>query len=682
MTYPTRYDDPIHVEVRFTSDWLSASTSQSHPLRDAVIDRDDDGFPVLAGSVLRGVLSDAALTIADGLHSGASGPWHRWRTDLFGRRAIDPHAAEAVSDRRPVEGRLQSARLSVHPEVRAALVARREAAGGPEIEPAFRDALTLTRQMTRLDDDRMAVKNTLRIQERAPAPMSVFGTWRIRSLDDPPGAVPWQHLFLLAGAARLVAATGVGSSTNRGVGECSVHLWATDADGALVDVGEHFLDEWNETLLTDTDDAHAAAPPARHDPPAVALTSVAEAPLRHAYDVTIRLDAAAVFESHTQGNLIRGHDHIPGAAVLSILGRATSLPLASLLAAQAIVVTDATPVVSGTRTVRLPISLVPVTTLGSSVDVRSRLTREDAAKGRVDGFVTPTTIAGQFRFAEPDVVRLTRAAHDPQSGRTTSRSGGPFTMEAIAAGQIFRAQVWLPPGVALSAQDREALAATSAMGTKRGSDLGAVTVRVEESEPDSGESGIDLAVDRPFVVWLTSDLVGSTETDGRLGNAEMLRRAVEGRFREVTDDPDLTITWDEDAPRLVRPTRRDGWQHRWSLARPTLMGLAAGSVGMFGTSRAISAAQVHRALDRGFGDRCGEGFGRVQVDHPLTTIDAESSRTLRRVQSDRAGSTPDPLPDGLDGGNSTLIECWSERLAGLLDSDQPAQPDRTEEAPS
>jgi CRISPR-associated protein Csx10 len=99
----------------------------------------------------------------------------------------------------------------------------------------------------------------------------------------------------------------------------------------------------------------------------------------------------------------------------------------------------------------------------------------------------------------------------------------------------------------------------------------------------------------------------------------------------------------------IRPVRRDSWHAGWGLPRPTLSGLAAGSVAAFkvaGLGRKKDMDKVELLMRKleatGIGDRRAEGFGQLCFNHFFTTkklfmIPAAASIYNRRPRTIRAG---------------------------------------------
>lgn len=179
--------------INFDSEWLVAGgesllgTADMAPLRDA------EGFPVVPGRTLRGILREAVASIDDFHGDEAS-----WAIRLFGRRLS---AADS-------EGQTYSqgvARIGT-----ASLVA--EVAGRCATLDEKRDLYGSIRR-TALDDDRVAKPHSLREME-----VCIPGLCLMADVEAPTDA----DLHALAFACGLVRTLGHGRS--RGLGRCRLSL--------------------------------------------------------------------------------------------------------------------------------------------------------------------------------------------------------------------------------------------------------------------------------------------------------------------------------------------------------------------------------------------------------------------------------------------------------------------------
>lgn len=135
-------------------------------------------------------------------------------------------------------------------------------------------------------------------------------------------------------------------------------------------------------------------------------------------------------------------------------------------------------------------------------------------------------------------------------------------------------------------------------------------VRVETSdywrESDAGDSPIGVSERETLRLTCASDILlrdenGQSTFDPRAAFAQALKVASEALT------PDQQSTW-------VRTKIVGGFNRKWGMALPQTSAIAAGSVFVYQTSRAISADILEALELHGIGERRNEGFGRVIVN--------------------------------------------------------------------
>ncbi|WFE21040.1 RAMP superfamily CRISPR-associated protein [Solwaraspora sp. WMMD937] len=658
-----RNGQPFTVEVEFLSDWACGTGTSRHGAVDREVQRDADGLPMLRGKALAAVLRDAAETVAVGLDDGAiSGVWQDWVEAIFGsqpgassRQRLDPGGRFRPQQRAtPVPAALQARPLRLPEEVRRAI-----AAFDTRDRDLAREATALLRPGVAIDiDRRTAADDTFRIEERAAVGLTVTAEWQLIF----PGVgseVPWEAELLLRAAARLVDA--IGGKRRRGAGRCRVTIVDDappnhGADGEEVgpEVGRG-ADSQLTALLDRVDEVR---PPADvvstgTDDKATPLGAWATEPPVHLHDLRITTLTPLLVARGVIGNMVLTERFVPGTSLLPMVAQAldqsaNDRSATELITGGQVVVTNATVEVNDKRSLPVPRALhrpkdTDPDTEGTGPDEQHgdqpvqliNLLRPRTDDGRrlqpMTGYYVPDGRGG-IRHAEADLVAQAHAVVDDTSQRPTEDSGGLFVYEAIAAGTVLRCELWLPAGTKL---DTKWLNGKHAIGRSRKDDYGHVTVEViapgrplkAHSSPDRTGDNIDGDVNDDggdanngqLVLWLLSDLLLSGPAGEPVTDPTVVGAVLGKRLGVTLTLPD---PGPDGPPRELVTTRRvESWQRRWSMPRPSLTGLAAGSVIRFEMTGKLDRKRVLRVEATGLGERTAEGYGRIALQPPLLAAD-------------------------------------------------------------
>jgi len=667
---------PFPVEVTFLSDWACGTGTSRHGAVDREVQRDADGLPMLRGKALTAVLRDAAETVAVGLDDGATdGIWYAWVEAVFGsqpgassRQRPDPAGQFRPQPRTsPVPAALQGRPLHLPGPVRAAIAALDERS-----RVLAREAAVLLRPGVQIDVDRhTAADDTLRVEERAAVGLTVTADWQLTfpglAVDVP---VPWEAELLLRAAARLVDA--IGGKRRRGAGRCRVTIAGDDAagddaagksadgDGADGQPAGSPLD----ALLERVDDARSPAevlPSAVVDPAAATLGARTSDPPVHRHDLRITALTPLLVARGVLGNLVLTERFVPGTSLLPMVAKALGGQSTELITGGRVVVTNATVEIAGERSLPLPRALHRpkdtdqhqqlVNLLRPRADDSQRL-RPMVGFCGADG-------AGGIRIAEVDLVTQAHAVVDDGPQRPTEDSGGLFVYEAIAAGTALRCELWLPADADL---DTDWLDGEHAIGRSRKDDYGRVRVDVLAPGTPALVARGTVSDSRQLVVWLLSDLLlrgpaGEPVTDPQ-ALAATLAEALRVDLALPDDSPDRL-------PVGFLTTRRvESWQRRWSMPRPSLTGLAAGSVVRFDMIGVPDEEALRRIEATGIGERTAEGYGRLALQPVLldrTTVavatdPADEARSAgRRTPADPHTRAGQATPAGRAGDTPALV---------------------------
>ncbi|MGP4109722.1 RAMP superfamily CRISPR-associated protein [Streptomyces sp. 4N509B] len=579
----------LGLRLHMVSDWHVGTGGGDHGHVDRLVQRDQDGLPHVPAKTLVGVWRDACELAANALDAGPTGAWHAWVADLFGtqeqlRRSPRPAAPRPA--RLAVDGALR-----VPGRVGAVLRDR----------PLLRQAVTFRKPGVAIDPRTgAAAEDLFRVEEMARAGTELVGTAELRDVDDLDERQRRAAVALLWCGARLVES--IGGRRRRGAGRCRLEL-----------AGGDDLPEPDLAVLETT-----PPNPPPHRGTHVAATAAPEAgPGWEQATLVLRTRTPVLAYAQTQGNLVRGRDHLPGWVLLpNVLGRLRGRAAALAIRGD-LVVTAATP--------GRPVPRVFTTAKDDPAAVRANTLAEappDGTKAARRGYLDDTAADEALRLRLPEmVVRMHNTIEDDVQ-RPTRDIGGVFIYSALAPRQEFRAQVRVRTGV-LPAGWARSLAGTWRVGRSQKDDYGLVEVTVADTGPvpvdaaSGGEPGETVPEGGRLRLWLQSELL---VRDARLRpstNGHDVARALERALASAgADGVRLEPVGNGEA--AVGVGRVDSWHRGWGLPRPTLMGLAAGSCLTFRVARGtVPVAALREVETAGVGERTAEGFGQVLVNDAL-----------------------------------------------------------------
>ncbi len=362
-------------------------------------------------------------------------------------------------------------------------------------------------------------------------------------------------------------------------------------------------------------------------------------------DLRLHLDTPLVVQDRTVGNAVRSLTFVPGSlllpAVLRRLGELPGWDPAGLARAGTLLVTNATVEVDGAAGRPLPRTWFhPKEDTAAAVNRLVDDPREPgaAAKPYKDNYVGAAPTVATVAVRRPERTIHTHNVIDDARQRPTSALVGLYTYQALAAGTVLRAQVRVRVGLLPKSADA-ALAGTWALGRSAKDDYGQVSVTVDgppKQLPAAAEvqSGLD---DKPtIIVWLLSDVLIRDKrlrpsTDPvvfaeQLGAALQVpltlaaNKSDDSGDSDGSDGSDSSDSSDGLLRRVTATRRAESWQRSWCRPRPTLLGLAAGSVLTFTADRHPSAEKLAAVQADGIGERTAEGFGQIAVNDPLLVM--------------------------------------------------------------
>lgn len=646
-------------QVVMTSDWHIGTGAGQPGGADRLVRRDPDGLPFLPAKTVTGVLRDRCELVASGLDADghdtdarATTPsWTDWVDVLFGSQpAADGATGTAVRAPRAAALAIRPAHLSA--PVRGALSPRQ----------ALRDAATMIRPGVKIDPaSGRAAKDHLRFIELARAGMALEGSATIADQgwsDEQRGAA---RSLIAAGAAKV---TAIGGKRRRGAGACRVHFPRLALDDTAL-----------ATLTRE--------PPPLPDPSSLAPFGAGPVPgeagerggpgwRRIFLDLELLTPVCAA--GRTIGNLVPTLTHVPGATLLPAVLAALRHDMAGVDAdarAGRLVVTDATLVIAGRRGRPAPTCLTRPKTAGTEARYVNRQVAPAVTghKGVREGYVGG---ASDTAIASPQRTSATHNVVEDAVQRPTEAVGGLYTVEALAAGQVFQAEL------RLAGQTPEAVEAAAAalagrvlrIGRSNKDDYG--ELRIASAAPAASPLSVPAVTTGERVsFWFTSAVL---VRDVRLRPSDQpadVIRAVEAAFGAVGCDVSLTLVDDPGLLTWVSHTRRhEGWHRPSGLPRASLAGAGAGSTVLAEVTAGELTADAITAVEAaGIGERRAEGFGQVEVNaalllHPEVEIVDHRRRSAREAAPPNVAA-PVPVLDGRDEAQVRIIEeaAWTWAIA-------------------
>ena len=611
------------LRLALTSDWGVATGAGVAGGVDAVVERGEDGRPIIRGTVITGVMREQALNAAHALDGGRrGGPWARLATALFGD--VTRPRLVAFSDA-PVTAE----------------------DGGPR--PATHEAIGVS-----IDKETGTAKdNFLRLFERAGSGSGESAvTLLAEGLDHSP--IAWTQgqrddaRLLLALAARLVTAVGSDRSSGDGDCEAALHDGDTELGGTWCADAVRGLRTAGEVRAPAVPEAPRSAPARLREPAAGAPAMAVSLPL------TIRADAPLVSYDVPYSNEVRSLDFLRGTVLLPwVHSRLRRVLPEDDLVRDAVVtgrlrVDDATPVVDGVRGLPVPLVLSRPKAAGVRQEAGEVWNRLRSAEPQE----THSPLRSGYVFypgaGAPDGDRAISLGAPALVGRQSTAvsaatgaaiAGRLFMVRAIPAGVVLQAEVRVSADLYDAVGDRlpEVLTGPARLGSRRFSGTyGRAACRVGPPRPlpDPADAALGGAADR-LTVWCTSDLLLRSTRLGPVDGIERLLRELGG----ARLDPDHGARPDD--PRYaagLRYRRVDGWSAADQQPRASRIAIRAGSaISIRPASKvpdAMDALRRHLAgLERdGVGLLREQGYGRVVVGHPL--LERETFRARSLQQSD------------------------------------------------
>ncbi|MBL7284707.1 hypothetical protein FPH17_09180 [Corynebacterium godavarianum] len=578
----------IPVTAEALSDWsIRAGHGLSKGIDSAVV-RDAAGLPYIPAKTLIGLLRERAEQLADSFTVGDSAVWHEWVTFLFGSQ---PDRGEG-GRQRPVSAALHATPLRLTDALDGEAIAASLGITHQELQRS----VTVQRKSVKINAHTgTAADGSLRSEERARAGQVLHGTLTVNFVAEVDATMErlWPMWVLLASTKRLLRS--VGGKRRRGAGEFEFTFDAPELE----------LSQLKRYVGPNGFTTNIPAPPTgvttSNDRGAAAL--LAEDSW---FTARIRTITPLIVGPTKRGTVVTSATYIPGATLLGLMQRTLGWERAAVFQGD-VLVTNAYPSSAGTVGVPWPAALT------RKKDADHPTLTNKLEPHVFDPKLKPLSDAyfvdrgdGTGSAIRIDHVSRTHVSLEP------GRDPELYEYRAVPAGTEFVAHIFCAAGTRTRLPEGHAV--ETRIGSSRKDDYGLVSVTIDRNGtapcPPPG------APVSEFTLSLVSDalLVGETgdfspTPDQLLLELERVLGLEAGTLRvqeAPREDGAFALT------QITSVARHESWHTKWGLPRPSLIGLAAGSVFRIASSQEISPEQFLR-LQRGIGVRTTEGFGQVVV---------------------------------------------------------------------
>lgn len=660
--------ETFRIRLTMESDWHVGSGMGRPGNVDRLIVRDADGLPFVPAKTLRGIWRDACEQLCRGLDNGQDGPWSHLVARLFGGQPrlvadrVDQDAADVTSSRLGSAIEIRPARIPG--SLRQQLVAA---------DREIRQALTFIKPGVKIDRRTGAAEtDCLRFEEVARKGTVLEADCRLTVVD--PAGREIASALLIASAHFVER---LGGKRRRGAGRCRLEILGADRQKAIDFLREHFEPPAWSPPSKETIRSEAPHPAPEEDPWIVV-------PLR------IQLLSPILAAYRTVGNVIESLDYLPGTSLLPHVSRALSqyFPPLEPIRRGEIIVLNATPEIQQQRSWPVPKVFAHLKTdknrwLNRAIPAESleKPTRpdqphqgphradsgEEQYKPVREGYVSPDSPESGIAWCKVEKTIRTHNTVRDDLQRPDESVGGVYTYEAIAPGTkehpvFFRSEVRIRKSLLDLASENwwQQLSGRVALGRSSRDDYGDVEITAEA--PREAAHPLGSAPEGELRVWLLSDCLlrnDRLQYDPRPETlAEELSRLLGCQLELCSSGDAIAVA--------ARTSRLESWHGRWSMPRPSLIGLEAGSCFRFRVHGSLDPAKLARLEIRGIGHRKAEGFGQVCFNHSLLRERSPKVHAITAATASRTNPNKEPLASEetqiMSFARLIERECWKQKI--------------------
>lgn len=631
--------------LKMDSDWhVGAGIGRPGDV-DSLVRRDAEGLPFVPAKTLTGIWRDACETVAFGLDGGdENGVWNKLLQYVFGEQSKKNDDQDNSRLTAPSRSLISVRAAQLPKELRDAVKAK----------PYLSDAVTFVKPGVAIDLNTGCAKpKYLRFEEMARGGAELTADVELHVSEETRKAAT----ALLVAGARFVER--VGGKRRRGAGRCEM---------MIKDLAESEINAWFEWIEKN---------PKPIPPPEPVAQSAADRKLEERASggwvripLVIVTQTPVVVPERTVGNLVRTLDYFPGTYLLRFITEkfdSLGLDVRSAVAHGDLVITNATRAIHQQPGRPTPLNLYYKKLLGGLSKGEGVLNRFEETepgpqlKPQRGGYVGRTGGKSLPEYAKTSTSVETHNVVEDQKQRPTSNVGGVFSYESINRDTELRAELRLRQTLVddldkIETGWRQKLSGNGyRIGRARKDDYGVVTITA--LEPSAADERVEGNNDIPdeIRVWLLSDVL---LRDKRLRPTTSIARFAQELGSQLGVTLSLRKTKDfdcrEESPRLmnfaVRPHRTDSWNTAWVRARPSLVGLSAGSSFVFKVTKPpTDATEFNKRLKEieagGIGERRAEGYGQLRFDDVLLSAVFEGIRTPRHKNQPQSKDIRIPSTD-------------------------------------
>lgn len=585
------------------SDWHIGTGSGIPGSVDALLSKDNDGFPQIPAKTVVGIWRDAMETLTFGLDDGTSKVWQKWVDVIFGSQPneVKKDKIKDLADKNELQPR--PAIISVQP---ARINETLRKAIGENVQ--LKQALTFVKPNTKIEKKSgTAESETLRFTEmgRIGSVLDAGFTVDFENCDD-----KQEELIkaLLVASAKLIER--IGGNRRRGSGRCDAVVSELTTLNEAVEFLQNFdveklssipkVKEKSETEVAEKDDSSDWK--------------------RIEYSLTLQTPVAIV--TNTLGNVSETLDFIPGTYLLPHITKHLT-GISKYIASGDFQVLPATICVEGNRGLPVP-KVIWYHKVDGGFDKKNTVynkLKEDISVGEQkknyrEGYINSldgTNNALPF-YKTTDKILLMHNTVEDEYQRPTAEVGGVFSRQAIKAGQVLKGEIRLKQSIFddLIKRDEkwlEKLKGDVRLGTSKKDDYGLAELNYKTAETIP----FKYVQNEYLVVYLASDVL--------LRNPNLRQSNL---ICELKTELEKTLGKDVlkccEKKSLIQVRRIESWHDGWGFPRPTLMAMSAGSVAVFEViGEKIDETKLKNLELSGIGERRGEGYGQIKFNPRILT---------------------------------------------------------------
>lgn len=641
------------VFITMNSDWHISSGTGIPGNVDRVVIRDRDGYPYIPAKTLTGIWRDACEQVALGLDNGnESGVWNKYVHFLFGDQPFLNQDNLALNP--PLSAALQIRPAQFHQDIKLTILSRQRAG-----QKALTDAITFVKAANSIESQTGCTEEkSLRYEEliRLGSLLQAECELDLNLLTEKKQQKV--AFSLLIAGAKLIEK--LGGKRRRGAGNCSVQIGKEKATEWIDWIEETYIKK--ETIpdepkfKIDTNRSNTA----NFYNQTETNTNWIKIPL------TITTKLPVIIKNRTVGNVVESLDYIPGSNLLPIIAKKLSnlgINVKSAIANFDLIITNATIQINNQPGLPVPFAFYYEKMNGGFEkgrgiynkfkDIESKQQLKPYREGYI-GYERGNQ--GLPNYAKVNKIIQTHNTIEDRFQCPTADLGGIYSYQAIESGTILSAELRIKESVLpknqinteskkkarkskkkvnkgkqkikkrtdiFFEQIRKELDLIEIIGISKKDDYGLVKITVGQLDKIINNSTKPEAQNK-LTVWLLSDLLLRNENLRPTISIDILKEVLQQKLN-------LKLKFSEQI--FIRQQRTESWHKRWSLPRPSLVGLMAGSCLEFIIVEGNLDPNLLEQLEiTGIGERTIEGYGQIKLNNSLLT------RELRSIELKNNGS--------------------------------------------